>query len=553
MSYQVLSRKFRPQKFEEVIGQNHVSRTLQNAIKLNRVAHGYIFSGPRGVGKTTMARILAKALNCKNPEDNNPCGSCTNCLEITDGRNMDVLEIDGASNRGIDDIRELRESAKYPPTSGKFRVYIIDEVHMLTKEAFNALLKTLEEPAPYVIFILATTDQHKIPATIISRTQRFDFKRISVANIIKQMKMILENEKISYDDDSLILIALKADGGLRDALSVLDQVIAFNESQIEIDTVRSVLGVVESSVFLNLLKEVLAGNKLCVLNIIDKTLSDGTAITDLVSGFNDYVRNCLVVTAGEQNLYHLDDHSLEWLKTNKSDLDIHDLLRIMEMSLKFETTLRHLKQPRIGLESHFLKLTAMDSSVSISDLLSGKIPIKVDEDPKEKKKTNQIDQTPELVENSSNSHVKKINETIVNAVPEVEKLTQSADLKFDGEVSSEIIWKNWDKIVGSIQKVNAKTSHFLEICTIAGYQNKILNIEVPGKKDGFKIKNLNNDISEIENMFRTMFGQSMRIKFKATNSGSEQKTVKKVDSIKDIKNHPLSMEVLEKFEGEILR
>lgn len=284
MSYQVLSRKFRPQKFEEVIGQNHVSRTLQNAIKLNRVAHGYIFSGPRGVGKTTMARILAKALNCKNPEDNNPCGSCTNCLEITDGRNMDVLEIDGASNRGIDDIRELRESAKYPPTSGKFRVYIIDEVHMLTKEAFNALLKTLEEPAPYVIFILATTDQHKIPATIISRTQRFDFKRISVANIIKQMKMILENEKISYDDDSLILIALKADGGLRDALSVLDQVIAFNESQIEIDTVRSVLGVVESSVFLNLLKEVLAGNKLCVLNIIDKTLSDGTAITDLVSG-----------------------------------------------------------------------------------------------------------------------------------------------------------------------------------------------------------------------------------------------------------------------------
>lgn len=552
MSYQVLSRKFRPQKFEDVIGQNHVSRTLQNAIKLDRVAHGYIFSGPRGVGKTTMARILAKALNCKNPVDDNPCGSCTNCIEITDGRNMDVLEIDGASNRGIDDIRELRESAKYPPSSGKFRVYIIDEVHMLTKEAFNALLKTLEEPAPYVIFVLATTDQHKIPATIISRTQRFDFKRISVTNIIKQMQMILESEKINYDDDSLILIALKADGGLRDALSVLDQVIAFNESQIEIDTVRSVLGLVESSVFLILLKEVLAGNKLAVLNLIDKTLSEGTAITDLVSGFNDYVRNCLVVTAGQQNLYHLDDHSLEWLKTKKSDLDIHDLLRIMEMSLKFESTLRHLKQPRIGLESHFLKLTAMDSSVSISDLLSGKTAIKFDENPVEQKKNSKIDLTPEKVGNTPTSPIKN-NTTVVNTSSIKEQKLQSGNWKFDGEVSSDNIWKNWDKIVGSIQKVNAKTSHFLEICTIAGYQNKILNIEVPGKKDGFKIKNLNNDVSQIENMFRTMFGESMKIKFNATNSDSEKKTTKKVDSIKEIKNHPLSMEVLEKFEGEIIR
>ena len=183
MSYQVLSLKLRPQQFDEIIGQTHVTRTLQNAIGLDRVAHGYIFSGPRGVGKTTTARILAKVLNCKNPQKNNPCGTCINCTEITQGSNLDVQELDGASNRGIDEIRDLREAVKYPPNNGKYRIYIIDEVHMLTGPAFNALLKTLEEPPPHVIFIMATTDCHKVPATILSRTQRFDFKHISVNEI----------------------------------------------------------------------------------------------------------------------------------------------------------------------------------------------------------------------------------------------------------------------------------------------------------------------------------------------------------------------------------
>ena len=207
MSYQVLSLKLRPQHFDKVVGQTHVTRTIQNAIGLDRVAHGYIFSGPRGVGKTTTARILAKVLNCKNPVENNPCGTCINCREITQGSSLDVQELDGASNRGIDEMRNLRESVKYPPNSGKYRIYIIDEVHMLTREAFNALLKTLEEPPAHVIFIMATTDAHKIPATILSRTQRFDFKPISINDISNYLIQILETEDIKYDAEGIRLIA----------------------------------------------------------------------------------------------------------------------------------------------------------------------------------------------------------------------------------------------------------------------------------------------------------------------------------------------------------
>ena len=191
MSYKVLSRKWRPQNFEEVVGQQHVTQTLQNALKLDRIGHGYIFTGPRGVGKTTVARILAKVLNCTNSTEFNPCNQCTHCIEITEGRSLDVLELDGASNRGIDEIRDLRESVKYPPNSGKYRIYIIDEVHMLTKEAFNALLKTLEEPPEHVVFMMATTDPYKVPPTILSRTQRFDFRRMSIDIISEHLKHIL--------------------------------------------------------------------------------------------------------------------------------------------------------------------------------------------------------------------------------------------------------------------------------------------------------------------------------------------------------------------------
>ena len=227
MSYIVLARKYRPMFFEDVVGQQHVTRTLQNAIEQNRIANAYLFAGPRGVGKTTVARILAKALNCEQGPTPRPCNQCSYCLEINESRSLDVFEIDGASNRGIDEVRNLRESLRYSPSAGKYRINIIDEVHMLTNEAFNALLKTLEEPPKNVLFIFATTEPHKVPATIMSRCQRFDFKRMSNKNIIEQLRMLCEKEQIEIDDESLRLIATRADGSMRDSESILDEIIAF--------------------------------------------------------------------------------------------------------------------------------------------------------------------------------------------------------------------------------------------------------------------------------------------------------------------------------------
>ena len=250
MAYEVLARKWRPQVFQDVVGQEHVTQTLMNAIKADRLAHGYLFSGARGVGKTSVARILAKAINCVEGEPGIPCNKCHSCLEITSGSSVDVQEIDGASNRGIDEIRELRENIKYMPSSSRFRVYIIDEVHMLTLPAFNALLKTLEEPPPHVKFIFATTEPHKVPVTILSRCQKFDFKRISFGQIVQQLEKIAAEEKISISKSGLALLARAAEGSMRDAESLLDQVVSFTGPKVEDQHITEILGLIDRTLVL---------------------------------------------------------------------------------------------------------------------------------------------------------------------------------------------------------------------------------------------------------------------------------------------------------------
>ena len=286
MEHQSLYRKWRPQTFEDIIGQKHITQTLINAISLNRISHAYIFSGPRGVGKTTTARILAKSLNCEKGPTPYPCNKCERCIRITNGYSMDVMEIDGASNNGVDSIRELRNKVNFAPAEGRYKIYIIDEVHMLSQGAFNALLKTLEEPPLHVIFIFATTDPHKIPSTILSRCQWFNFRRISLADIVAKLKMIAKDEKLSIDDKTLDIIARSSTGSMRDAESALDQIIAYCGKDITSQSVREVLGIIEEEVFFEFLEAIIKNDTLKGIELISR-------ISDLGEDASQFIKNLM--------------------------------------------------------------------------------------------------------------------------------------------------------------------------------------------------------------------------------------------------------------------
>ncbi|MFC1593491.1 DNA polymerase III subunit gamma/tau, partial [Candidatus Neomarinimicrobiota bacterium] len=369
MSYLVLSLKYRPQTFDEVVGQEHITQTLTNALKKDRVSQAYLFTGPRGVGKTTTARLVAKAVNCmESPGE--PCNNCSNCIEITDGRNMDVLEIDGASNRGIEEIRSLREAIQYTPINSKFKIFIIDEVHMLTTPAFNALLRTLEEPPEHGKFILATTDIYKVPATIISRCQRFDFNSITVHSISKQIKYVLDKEKIEIDNDSLRIIAQKADGSLRDALSILDQVIAYSGNKITIESVSKVLGLIPTDIYFKILESLRTKKGKALVDLLAEVKSKGMPVQEFISGLNRHIRNMLIATIEKGlDVFELNiDLKMQYEETAKL-WNIRDILRVSKVITDIEPHVKQATQPHILIELSLLKLLELDSVVTIESLL----------------------------------------------------------------------------------------------------------------------------------------------------------------------------------------
>ena len=297
MSYVALYRKFRPDHFEDVKGQEHIVTTLKNQIQSDRIGHAYLFCGTRGTGKTTVAKIFAKAVNCEHPVDGSPCGECPTCKAIAAGVSMNVIEIDAASNNGVDNIREIVDEVSYSPAEGKYKVYIIDEVHMLSIGAFNALLKTLEEPPSYVIFILATTEVHKIPITILSRCQRYDFKRISIDTIAGRLRELVDKEQVQAEEKALRYIAKAADGSMRDALSLLDQCIAFHfGSELTYDKALDVLGAVDTGVFSTLLRHILNRNVLGCIELLDTIIVQGREITQFITDFTWYLRNLLFLS-----------------------------------------------------------------------------------------------------------------------------------------------------------------------------------------------------------------------------------------------------------------
>ncbi len=365
MSYLVFARKYRPLVYDDVVGQQHITQTLRKAITNDRVAHAYIFTGTRGVGKTTTARILARALNCDQGPTAEPCGECESCKQIIAGSSFDVLEIDGASNRGVDDVRQLRENITYSSMSGKHRVIVIDEVHMLTREAFNALLKTLEEPPPRVIFIFATTEPQRIPATIHSRCQRYDFRRISAEQIQAQLAKICENEGVSYEHEGLALVARKADGSMRDALSLLDQVYSYCQGEIHLEDVRTVLGVVGSDIYGRLMQAVHNKQPEPALSIVQDVLFKGYDLREFVVGLEEHIRDLLLVTLPGMKESAADSE----LRSQAELFSEQTLLRMAEYVRRSERDLRQSAYPRFLIETLLLRLVYMDDTVSLEQLL----------------------------------------------------------------------------------------------------------------------------------------------------------------------------------------
>ncbi|MFO8058476.1 MAG: DNA polymerase III subunit gamma/tau [bacterium] len=374
MSYLVLARKWRPRNFEEILGQDAIVRTVKNAISQNRVSHAFLFTGPRGVGKTSLARVLAKALNCQNQDGptTNPCGTCSACTDITNDNAVDVLEIDGASNRGIENIRELRETVRYPPASFRTKIYIIDEVHMLTKEAFNALLKTLEEPPPHIVFIFATTEPKKVLPTILSRCQRYDFHRVSMDVLVDHLSRICREEGIDLSEDNLRVIAREAEGSVRDSLSLLDQLVSFGTGELTEEEVLRILGVVDRTLIFSIIEAILNNDPASALDAVETADESGYDIKQLARELLMMFRNLLVVrlTRNPQRIMDLTENELERINALAGDRHLETLERLFDHLARLDENLNRSSQPRILLETTLVKMAITPEVAPLAELIA---------------------------------------------------------------------------------------------------------------------------------------------------------------------------------------
>ncbi len=500
--------------FDDVVGQSHVTNTLRNAIASKRVAHAYIFSGTRGCGKTTTARIFARALNCLHPVDQNPDNTCEICTEIIDGRSMDIIEIDGASNNGVEEVRNLRESVRYTPARGSYKIYIIDEVHMLSNAAFNALLKTLEEPPPHVIFILATTEVHKMPMTILSRCQRFDFRRISIEEISERLLLIAKDEQVSIEPEALAIIARRADGSMRDAQSIFDQVRSFCGNSITAADLLKAFNVVDQELYFRFTDLFRTHDANGAIELVDVLIKGGYNLREFVGGLIEHLRNLLVVrSTNSTQLIEVSEQYRQRYASEAPNVADADLLRLIKQAADLDQTLRFASQPRYRVEATLVQMVRMENAVQLNALLQ-----QIDE---LKKKLHDVPapRTEVRVTGEVSAGYLKSPAAIrysPSASPVIENkrngnggANTSASIlsivtpREESSLSSDAVLSRWSEFVGSIVKDRVGTGTSLSVSRLIGTHNGSIRVLCP---DEYHQSNLRRERDFLADMVHRFFG-----------------------------------------------
>ncbi len=515
MSYLALARKYRPGDFENIISQHHITTTLKNAVKLGRISHAYLFCGPRGTGKTTTARVLAKALNCDKGPTPEPCGECTVCIEIARCSSPDVFEIDAASNRGIDDIRELRENVRYAPVGGRYKIYIIDEVHRLTKEAFDALLKTLEEPPAHVIFIFATTEPQALPPTILSRTQRYDFKRIPVSSLAEAINSIAQKEGLTIDPDAALMLAKKADGSLRDAISLLDQLSSFSDGNISIAGAGEILGIVKTEFLSDIAGALIAHDTSKALSLFGEFVKSGGDSQELAEALTGYIRSLLLIKNGVEDvtIIEMEKGEVEQARGILDDIESVDLLRFFTILADYKQMIKSGQDPRFGFEASLVKLASMDRAVKLEDLLKNHRPGSGNYNPPT------APGGPIFKERNERKSTKPYNSGFNHgftpaqeSAPPVSRKNPVEPLKYQGDLSIDIISENWDDFCSFISQEDKAIFAHLSLSMPSQFENNVLKIGMDNSHK-FQFEQLNKigNKKSLEKYLKKYFSKEIKL------------------------------------------